>query len=121
MNSLRQIAHMKNKDTANFHTVCRVSEIPDREGRMFAVAGTTIGVFNIGGSFYALANECPHAGASLAHGIVESETVRCRIHHWRFSIRDGTYLDEDKPQCNVPSFPVRIVGDEIQIEVVTDA
>ena len=111
---------MKKKDAPNFQTVCRIGDIPEGDGRMFVVAETAIGVFNIGGSFFALANECPHAGASLAHGIVESGTVRCRIHHWRFSIRDGTYLDEDKPHCNVQSFPVRVVGDEVQIEVVTD-
>lgn len=111
---------MKNKDEYKFNTICRVGDIPQGEGRMFAVAETMIGVFNVGGSFFALANECPHAGASLAHGIVEGDTVRCRIHHWQFSIRDGTYLDEDKPQCNAQSFPVRVVGDEVQIEVATD-
>ena len=110
---------MKKKHASYFHTVCHVGDIPAGEGRMFAVAKMDIGVFHVGGSFYALANPCPHAGASLAHGIVEGETVLCRIHHWRFSLRDGTYLDENKPQCNVQSFPVRVVGDEVQIEVVT--
>lgn len=111
---------MKKKEAPNFRTVCRTGEIPEGDGRMFAIAERTIGLFNVGGCFFALANECPHAGASLAHGIVENGTVRCRIHHWRFSIRDGTYLDEDKAHCNVQSFPVRVVGDEVQIEVVTD-
>ena len=110
---------MKNNDSATFLPVCRTGDVPEGEGRMFVVADTMIGVFNVGGSFFALANECPHAGASLAHGIVEGGTVRCRIHHWRFSIRDGAYLDEDKPQCNAQSFPVRVVGNEVQVQVVT--
>ena len=108
---------MKNEDSPNFHTICRVGDVPEGEGRMFAVAETMIGLFHVGGRFFALANKCPHAGASLAHGIIEGDTVRCRIHHWRFSIRDGTYLDEDKPQCNARSFPVRIVGEEVQVAV----
>lgn len=112
---------MKNSGSADFLPVCRIGDVPEGEGRMFVVAETMIGVFNVGGSFFALANECPHAGASLAHGIVEGDTVRCRIHHWQFSIRDGAYLDEDKPQCNARSFPVRIVDDEVQVEIVTDA
>src|ERR1051325_5671538 len=112
---------MKNSDTPNFQPVCRVSEVPEGEGRMFVVAETMIGVFNIGGSFFALANECPHAGASLAHGIIEGETVCCRIHHWRFYIRDGTYLNENKPQFNVKSFRVRVVAEEVQVELVTNA
>jgi nitrite reductase/ring-hydroxylating ferredoxin subunit len=84
---------------------------------MFVVAETMIGVFNVAGSFFALANECPHAGASLAHGIVESDTVRCRIHHWQFCIRDGTYLDDDKACYNAKTFPVRVVGNEVQVAV----
>jgi len=70
-----------------------------------------IGVFHVEGRFFALANACPHPGASRAHGIVEGDTVGCRIHHWRFSIQDGAYLDEEKLQCNAPLFPVRIFGD----------
>ena len=84
---------------------------------MFVVADTMIGVFKVAGSFFALANECPLAGASLVDGIVEGDTVRCRIHRWRFSVRDGTYRDEDKPQCNAVSFPVRVVGEEIQVTI----
>lgn len=71
-------------EASNFQTVCRVGDVPEGEARMFVVADTMIGVFNVAGSFFALANECPRAGASLAHGIVEGDTVRCRIHHWRF-------------------------------------
>lgn len=33
----------------------------------------------------------PHEGASLAHGIIEGNTVRCRIHHWRFCIRTARF------------------------------
>lgn len=104
-------------DSPPFQTVCRVHHIPEGEARMFAVAETRIGVFHIRGIFYALANQCPHAGASLAHGTIEGAAVCCRIHHWRFSLQDGTYLDEDKPQFNVKSFPVRIAGDEVQVAV----
>lgn len=111
---------MKNTDSAYFQPVCRVGDVPEGEGGMFVVAETMIGVFNLGGSFFALANECPHAGASLAHGVVENEIVCCRIHHWRFSIRDGAYLDEDKPQCNLQTFPVRVVGNEVHVEFVAD-
>lgn len=108
---------MNSSESRAWHAVCQIGDIPVGEGRMFAAAGTMVGLFNVGGQFFALANECPHAGASLAHGIVEGDIVRCRIHHWRFSVRDGTYLDEDKPQCNAQCIPVRIVADAIQVEV----
>jgi len=66
--------------------VCGVEDIPEGQGRMFRIGETMIGVFRTGGQFYAIENECPHAGASLAHGTVEGDTVRCRIHHWRLAL-----------------------------------
>lgn len=84
---------------------------------MFVVDEVTVGVFHVNGKFFCLDNQCPRAGASLAHGIIEGDTVRCRIHHWRFGIREGTYLDEDKPRCNARTFPVRVVGEEVQVKI----
>ena len=98
-----------------FHTVCKVSDVPEGEARKFALGDRTIGMFHVDGDFFALANECPHAGASLADGYLNGRVVACRIHHWRFCLRHGTYLDENKPDCNVQTFPVRIVGDEVQV------
>jgi len=101
-----------------FHTVCKFGDIPVGEARMFLVNDTMIGVFNIGGEFFAIQNECPHAAASLAHGFIDGDTVTCRIHHWRFCIRDGTYLDEDKPRFNAETFQVRVIGEDVQVEFV---
>ena len=98
-----------------YRTVCRVADVPAGEARMFIVNGMMIGVFHVGGEFYALDNECPHAGASLAHGEIDGDVVSCRIHHWRFCIRDGVYLDEEKPCFNARTFPVRVAGEEIQV------
>jgi nitrite reductase (NADH) small subunit/3-phenylpropionate/trans-cinnamate dioxygenase ferredoxin subunit len=111
---------MKDETAHNFRTVCRTGDVPEGEGRMFIVAETMVAVFNVQGSFFALANECPHAGASLAYGIIEGDIVHCRIHHWRFSIRDGTYLDENEPLYNAQSYPVRVVGEEVEVSVVTN-
>ena len=101
----------------HFRTVCRVGDVPKGESRMFVVDETVSGVFNIDGQFYALDDQCPHAGASLAHGYVEGDVVYCRIHHWGFCIRDGTYVDEPKPAFNARTYAVRLVGDEVQVEI----
>ena len=102
---------------AQFYNICKVSDIPEGEARMFVVNETIIGVFNVGGEFLALNDHCPHAGASLAHGFVLGDVVSCRIHHWRFCIRDGTYLDEEKPKFNARTYAVRMVGEQVQVEI----
>jgi nitrite reductase (NADH) small subunit/3-phenylpropionate/trans-cinnamate dioxygenase ferredoxin subunit len=94
-----------------------VHDIPDGEGRRFVLGETPIAIFHIGGDFLAIANQCPHAGASLADGLVDGDVVACRIHHWHFCLRQGTYLDEAKPRFDVQTFPVRVTGDEVQVEL----
>ena len=84
---------------------------------MFVVNDVMVGVFHVGGQFFALDNRCPHAGASLAGGILERDTIRCRIHHWRFCVRNGKYLDEDNSRWNARTFPVRVVGEDVQVEL----
>ena len=84
---------------------------------MFVMDGIPIGIFCMAGEFFALDDRCPHAGASLARGILDGDTVACRIHHWRFCLRDGTYLDESRPEFNARCFPVRVVGREVQIKI----
>ena len=100
-----------------FQTVCQVTDIAEGKARMFVIDEQMIGVFHIEGEFFALGNQCPHAGASLAGGIIEGDCVRCRIHHWKFSIRDGAYLDADRPDFNTPSYPTRTVGDDVQVDL----
>ena len=98
-----------------FHTVCLAVELSSGESGMFNVDGRMIGLFNVDGEFLAVSNECPHAGASLAHGTIDRDVVSCRIHHWRFCLRSGRYLDEDKTEFNARSFETRVVNGEVQV------
>ena len=101
----------------DFQAICRADEIPEGEARMYPVGDLMIGVFHIDGEFYALDNHCPHAAASLAHGFIDDDIVTCRIHHWRFCIRSGKYLDNDQPHFNVRTFRVREVDGMIEVEL----
>ena len=102
---------------SKYQTVCGVGEIPEGEARMFLVEENAIGVFHVGGEYFALDDHSPHAGASLARGSIDGEVIRCRIHHWGFCLRGGKYIDEDKPHFNAKSYAVRIVGDFVQVRV----
>jgi nitrite reductase/ring-hydroxylating ferredoxin subunit len=87
------------------HVVGRASEIPPGERKIVEVAGRTIGVFNVHGSYYALRNSCPHQLAPLCRGTVtgttlpsmpgeyiwarDGEIVRCPWHGWEFDLTTG--------------------------------
>jgi len=82
-----------------------VDELPPGERKIVTVAGRSIGVFNVGGRYYALRNACPHRVAPLCEGRVrglvvsngpydvrverEGEIVACPWHGWEFDITTG--------------------------------
>jgi 3-phenylpropionate/trans-cinnamate dioxygenase ferredoxin subunit len=87
------------------YIVATVEEIPPGERKIVEVAGRSIGVFNLGGEFFALRNRCPHQGGPLCAGTLgglisssrpgeyhysrAGELVRCPWHGWEFDIRTG--------------------------------
>jgi len=92
------------------YVVARVGEIPPGGRKIVEVAGRSVGVFNVGGEFFALRNRCPHQGGPLCRGQVSGwvsatapgeydygrrgEIVRCPWHGWEFDVRTGrSYFD----------------------------
>ena len=85
--------------------VARADEIPPGKRKLVEVAGLSIGVFNVGGEYFALRNRCPHQGGPLCDGRLSGfvtspqpgeyrytrpgEVVRCPWHGWEFDIRTG--------------------------------
>ena len=102
---------------AEFHPVCRLGDVHEGEGKMVRVCNKLIAVFCQGGQLFAIDDMCPHMGASLSGGYVENGVVTCPWHAWRFRITDGTWADN--PRIKIGSYPLRVVGDEVQVQVET--
>lgn len=87
------------------HVVATVDEIPPGQRKIVSVARRSIGVFNVGGEFFALRNQCPHEGGPLCEGLLTGEVrsggpghydygrrgemLRCPWHQWEFDVRTG--------------------------------
>src|SRR5437588_7092821 len=99
-----------------FTKVSTVEEIPPGQGRQVTVNGRAVALFNVGGTFYALDNTCPHRGAPLAEGDVEANEVTCPWHGARFSLTTGAHLCPPA-QSSVATYKVQIVGNEIQLDI----
>jgi nitrite reductase/ring-hydroxylating ferredoxin subunit len=99
---------------ATYQRICSTEEVAEGEGRMVVVGDRRLAVIHSGDDFYVIDDACPHAGASLARGIIGQKTVRCRIHHWSFCLKTGRYLDEDRAPCDIASYPVRIVAGQVE-------
>lgn len=110
------------------HIIGTVDEIPPGERKIIDVAGRSIGVFNVGGEFYALRNTCPHQGGPLCQGRVSGfltasvpgdysytrrgEIVRCPWHGWEFDIKTGQSWF-DPVQTRVRTYPVTLKTVEV--------
>jgi nitrite reductase (NADH) small subunit/3-phenylpropionate/trans-cinnamate dioxygenase ferredoxin subunit len=100
---------------AEYHTVCKVGDVPEGQARAVQVAGRLVALFCVGGQYHAIDDVCPHMGASLSEGCVENGVVTCPWHAWRFRLADGAWADN--PRLKIGSYPVRTEGDAVQVEV----
>ena len=86
------------------HVVGSVGSMPPGTQHRVEVAGRAIAIFNVGGSYRALRDVCPHQGAALSAGTVigsvEAERageyefcaarrVRCPWHGWEYDLETG--------------------------------
>ena len=96
-------------------TVGKLEDIPEGGSAVVTVNQKDIAIFKVNGKFFALDDVCPHMGASLSGGYVEDGCVTCPWHYWRFRLADGTWADS--PRIKTGSYPVHVVGDEVQLEL----
>lgn len=98
-------------------TVAPASEVPD-DGELarFEANGTPVAVANVGGQLYGFSDTCTHAQCSLADGELEDDQVVCPCHGGTFDVATGEVV-APPPIHDVATFPVRVEGDEVQIDV----
>lgn len=99
-----------------FVTVAKTSEIPPGERDVFEIQGLYIAVFNVGGTYYAIEDVCTHDDGPLAEGDLHGFEIECPRHGARFDIRTGKVLSLPAV-VDVSWYPVRIEGDDIQVEI----
>src|ERR1700744_3547861 len=76
----RQIAtkrrsHRMDEIVKELVEICPVDELEPGQTRIVDINNRSIGVFNVSGNFFALANLCPHAGGPLCRGQVTGTSV----------------------------------------------
>ena len=100
----------------SFRTVAQVSEITDDLPLAADAGDFDVAIVRHEGEWYAIQDECSHANVPLSEGDVEDTTIECYLHGSRFDLRTGSALGLPATQP-VPVYPVRIVGDDIQVDV----
>jgi nitrite reductase (NADH) small subunit len=111
--------------------VASVAEVPEGRHIVVQVRGREIGVFNVGGRYYALPNACFHQGGPVCRGATsgtviataqtgwqrawahEGEIVTCPWHALEFNVTTGQCLAY--PHRRLPIWEVKVEGTQLVV------
>jgi nitrite reductase/ring-hydroxylating ferredoxin subunit len=92
--------------TDNVVRVCAEEDVVPDSARAFDVGDRRLAVFNIAGAFYVTDDECTHASASLADGMLDGDTIECAVHMGAFHVPTG---EVRSPPCQVALRTYKVV------------
>jgi nitrite reductase/ring-hydroxylating ferredoxin subunit len=111
--------------------VCSIDDLPPGTMKLVQVGKFGVGVYNIDGSMYAIANYCAHEGAPLCSGYIHGTTefapdepgqlrtvregriVRCPWHQWEFDITTGRTVAD--PRKRIRTYKVDVTDGEVYL------
>ena len=94
--------------------VAKKSEIPPGACKRVDVGGKPVALYNVGGTFYASEDTCPHRGGPLGEGELEGCAVTCPWHAWTFDLKSGESLTDD---LKVACYETRVEGGDLLVAV----
>jgi nitrite reductase/ring-hydroxylating ferredoxin subunit len=99
---------------------CAKSDVAPETVKAFAVGAKTLAIYNIDGTYYATDDECTHAAASLADGMLDGDVIECCMHMGSFRVRTGEVVS---PPCEVPlrTYQVVLRGDDVFVDLTRNA
>ncbi len=100
---------------AGFVPAAKVGALAPGQVMAVEVVGKRLALCNVDGAYYAIADECPHRGASLSEGDLEGTRLACPLHGALFDVTTGDVLEGPAGE-GVAHYNVRISGSDIEIE-----
>jgi nitrite reductase/ring-hydroxylating ferredoxin subunit len=100
--------------------ICAQSDIAPETVKAYEVGDKRLAVYSIDGQFYITDDECTHASASLADGILEDGVIECTLHFGAFDVKTGAVK---APPCSLAlrTYKVVLQGDDIFVDLDRDA
>ena len=96
-----------------FIKVANVNDLQPGEKMLVEYDDEDVGLFNIGGQFYAISDVCTHDDGPLVEGELDGDCIICPRHGARFNVKTGA---QTMPAFSpVPLYHVQIEGDDILI------
>jgi nitrite reductase (NADH) small subunit len=106
-------ANVRAVTTGEFVHVGAVADIAPGSFKLVKFDRWEVAVFNVGGTFYAIDDLCPHQGASLSDGWLDGTTITCPWHAWCFNLTDGSMTFAQFTR--VDTFDVRVENGQVSV------
>lgn len=98
-----------------FLKAAKIQDIPEGKGVVSNLDGTPVAIFHVSGKFHAISNTCAHRGGPLSEGECAGPVVTCPWHGWQYDVTSG--CSPENPKVKVASFPLKVEGDDVWVEV----
>jgi nitrite reductase/ring-hydroxylating ferredoxin subunit len=96
--------------------VCGIDEVAPGTARRFELPGLDpVALFNLEGTFHAIADTCTHQRASLSDGEIDGDEVICPLHFQVFHIPTGEAREGITKTC-LATHEVVVHDDAVYLE-----
>ena len=95
--------------------VLAVAELLPGQAAEVKVGDKAVALFNVGGTFYAITNLCPHRGGPLGQGFVEGSQVSCPWHNYTFDVTTGENVVN--AELKVARYDVKVEDGRVFVKV----
>ncbi|MBC7637310.1 MAG: non-heme iron oxygenase ferredoxin subunit [Acetobacteraceae bacterium] len=103
--------------TGNWVRVAAIDEIAAGSALGVTVGDLNLAIYHLDdGRVFCTDNICTHAFALLTDGWMEGTTIECPLHAGQFDVCTGKGLGAPIEE-DLKSFPVRVEGGEIMVEI----
>ena len=96
--------------------VAKTSEVGPGEMKLVDAGGEQIALTNVAGAFFALGDECTHAGSLLSGGYLDGCQVECPTHGALFDVKTGEVMSPPADE-GTPTYRVKVDGQSILVGV----
>jgi len=97
-----------------FAKVATTSEIPPGKLKVVEMGTERVMIVNLDGEYYAVGEECTHAGGLLSEGYFDGYLVECPLHAAVFNVKTG---QPESPPADegLPVYQVKVSGEDILV------
>ncbi len=104
----------------NVVRVCAQADVAPATVKAFEVGDLRLAVYNLDGEYFVTDDECTHASASLADGMLDGDVIECSLHFGAFNVRTGAV---EAPPCSIAlrTYKVVLQGDDVCVDLDRNA